>query len=143
MMTFLMSMMTLLIVVNDKNDTNGTDYDNDWVYDNNNDRISAKSRIYNEEDEDVCYNVIYNGNDLYIDVGPVVGWEQEQQRGRGEDQQQDGAAGEGDLRPQAQGGGVLHRHRGVRRQTKWNWSVLLFLYFSSTVVVENVNESSR
>jgi hypothetical protein len=74
----------------------------------------------------VCYSVDYNGNDEHIDVWPVVGWEQEQQRGWGEDQQQDGAAGEGDLRPQAQGGRVLHRHRGVRRQTKWNRSVLLF-----------------
>jgi hypothetical protein len=40
MMTFLMSMMMLLIVINDKNDTNGTDYDNDWVYDNTYDSIS-------------------------------------------------------------------------------------------------------
>ncbi len=119
-------------------------YDNDSVYvDKNNDRISNKSRIYYEGDVDVCYKVDYNDNAEYIDAGPVVGWEQEQQRGWGEDQQQDGAAGEGDLRPQAQGGWVLHRHRGVRRQTKWNWSVLLLFYFSNTLVVENNNESFR
>ncbi len=136
--------MTLFIVGNDKKDTKGTDYDNDSVYANNNDKISDKSRTWYEEDDDVCYNVDYNDTDEHYDAGPVVGREQEQQRGWGEDQQQDGAAGEGDLRPQAQGGRVLHRHRRVRRQTKWNWSVFLFFkYFCSTVVVENINESSR
>ncbi len=27
----------------------------------------------NDKDDDVCYNVDYNDNDLYIDAGPVVG----------------------------------------------------------------------
>ncbi len=65
--------MTLFIVGNDKNDTNSSDYDNDQVYDNTNDKISDKSRIYYEEDEDVGYNVDYNDNAEYIDGGPVVG----------------------------------------------------------------------
>jgi hypothetical protein len=46
--------MALFIVANDKNDTNSSDYDIDSVYDNTNDRISAKSRIYYEKDDDVC-----------------------------------------------------------------------------------------
>ncbi len=90
---------------------------------------AASVEFSNDKDDDVCYkdsNVDYNDIDVHYDAGPVlftgVGWEPEQ-RGWGEDQQQDGAAGERDLRPQAQGGGVLHRHRRVCRQTKWNRSV--------------------
>ncbi len=60
MTTFFMSGMTLLIVANDKNDTNGT----------------ALVELSNDKDEDVCdkdNNVDYNDNDEYIDVGPMVG----------------------------------------------------------------------